>query len=52
MFFIYCRDTLCQRFQVKIGIQNDLHQSTLSALADVMLAQATECYYEKATSGI
>ena len=45
---IFCRDSLCQRLKVKISGNSDLDESTLSALSNIMMAQAVECFYEKA----
>lgn len=49
--FQFCRDSLCQRIQVRIDKYSDLNQANLSALAEMMMAQAIECYYEKANDG-
>jgi hypothetical protein len=45
---IYIRDVLTQRFKISVDPNADLHESTLSAMATLMLAQAAECFYEKA----
>jgi hypothetical protein len=47
----FLRDMLVTRFKVKIENSSDLHESTLSAVIALMLAQAAECYYEKAVHG-
>ena len=49
--FQYCRDTVCQRIQVRTDKNSDLNEATLTALSHVMLAQAVECFYEKANQG-
>ena len=49
--FTFVRDVLGSRFKVKIEESSDLHESTLSAMISLMLAQAAECYYEKAVHG-
>ncbi len=49
--FIFIRDTLCSRIKTKLEKWSDLHHDSISALAEVMLAQATECLYEKANDG-
>ncbi|KAJ3076555.1 Rhophilin, Rho GTPase binding protein, partial [Quaeritorhiza haematococci] len=49
--FTFIRDALCQRFQVKLDKMSDLTDSCLALLSDVMLAQALECFYEKANHG-
>ena len=47
----YIRDTYCQKLGVKVESNSDLDENNLSAMATLMLAQAAECYYEKATEG-
>ncbi|KAJ3321894.1 hypothetical protein HDV06_003760 [Boothiomyces sp. JEL0866] len=45
----YIRDSLTQRLKVNLEPYSDLHETTLSAMITLMLAQAAECFYEKAT---
>ncbi|KAI8818759.1 BRO1-like domain-containing protein [Fimicolochytrium jonesii] len=45
----HIRDRLCARFKPKLDKQSDLSEVTLTAAAELMLAQAMECFYEKAT---
>ncbi|KAJ3361920.1 pH-response regulator protein palA/rim20 [Kappamyces sp. JEL0680] len=45
---VYIRDVLTSRFKIKVDTASDLHEGTLSCTATLMLAQAAECYYEKA----
>ncbi|KAI9338102.1 BRO1-like domain-containing protein [Zopfochytrium polystomum] len=45
---LFVRDTLCQRFQLKLDTASDLSEKTLTAAAQLMLAQAMECYLDKA----
>ncbi|KAJ3176324.1 Rhophilin, Rho GTPase binding protein [Geranomyces variabilis] len=45
----HIRDRLCARFKPKLEKGSDLSEPTLSAAAEIMLAQAMECFYEKAT---
>ncbi|KAJ3269210.1 bck1-like resistance to osmotic shock [Terramyces sp. JEL0728] len=45
----YIRDSLTQRFKVNLESYADLHETSLSAMITLMLAQAAECFYEKAT---
>ncbi|TPX65132.1 hypothetical protein SpCBS45565_g05380 [Spizellomyces sp. 'palustris'] len=45
---VYIRDRLCARFKPKLDRASDLNESTLTAAAELMLAQAMECFYEKA----
>jgi hypothetical protein len=45
---LYIRDVLTQRFKISLDANSDLHESSLSMLATLMLAQAAECFYEKA----
>jgi hypothetical protein len=45
---LYIRDVLNQRFKISLDPNSDLHESSLSSLATLMLAQAAECFYEKA----
>ncbi|KAI9179956.1 hypothetical protein H9P43_005317 [Blastocladiella emersonii ATCC 22665] len=46
--FAYVRDVLAPRFRLKLGKAADLSQQTLHALSETMLAQAHECFVEKA----
>ncbi|KAJ3134751.1 Rhophilin, Rho GTPase binding protein [Geranomyces variabilis] len=45
----HIRDRLCARFKPKLEKGSDLSEPTLTAAAEIMLAQAMECFYEKAT---
>ncbi|KAJ3017941.1 hypothetical protein HKX48_003267 [Thoreauomyces humboldtii] len=45
----HIRDRLCARFKPKLDKGSDLSEPTLTAAAEIMLAQAMECFYEKAT---
>lgn len=47
----YIRDSIQQRIKTKISNSSDISEVTLSILMDLMLAQATECVYEKANDG-
>lgn len=47
-FLLHIRDTLCPMFKIMLDSSNDLHESTITACVSLMLAQAAECYYEKA----
>jgi programmed cell death 6-interacting protein len=50
--FLYCRDSIITRFRVKMDKTNtDLSENALSALSEIMLGQAVECFYEKANEG-
>lgn len=49
--FIYIRDTLFPRFKVRVDASNDLSDQTLTAASELMLAQAIECFYQKAEYG-
>ncbi|KAI3641198.1 hypothetical protein MIR68_000804 [Amoeboaphelidium protococcarum] len=46
--FVYLRDTLYPRIQVRLDQSSDLSDATLTAAAELMLAQAAECFYLKA----
>ncbi|TPX59823.1 hypothetical protein PhCBS80983_g02237 [Powellomyces hirtus] len=46
---LHIRDRLCARFKPKLDKGSDLSEPTLTAAAEIMLAQAMECFYEKAT---
>ena len=48
---IYIRDALYPRFKVKLDKFADVHETSLSTLSTFMLAQAAECFYEKANDG-
>lgn len=48
---VYLRDTLVPRFLVKLDKSSDLSEYSLSAMINLMLAQAQECFYEKANFG-
>ncbi|ORY36707.1 BRO1-domain-containing protein [Rhizoclosmatium globosum] len=45
---MHVRDTHCQRAQIRLEKTSDLTDQFLTASAQVMLAQAMECYFEKA----
>ncbi|KAJ3108662.1 Tyrosine-protein phosphatase non-receptor type 23 [Phlyctochytrium planicorne] len=45
----HLRDTLWHRFQIRLENISDLSEETLTAAIHLMLAQAVECYYDKAT---
>ncbi|KAI8849194.1 BRO1-like domain-containing protein [Chytridium lagenaria] len=45
---MYLRDSLWHRFQIKLEHTADLSEETLTAASRLMLAQAVECYYDKA----
>ncbi|KAI8912896.1 BRO1-like domain-containing protein, partial [Entophlyctis helioformis] len=45
---VHIRDTLTQRFKVKVDKCSDMSEETLTGAATLMLAQAAECFYEKA----
>lgn len=50
--YLFCRDSIITRFRVKMDKSNtDLSENALSALSEVMLGQAVECFYEKANEG-
>ncbi|OAJ39850.1 hypothetical protein BDEG_23654 [Batrachochytrium dendrobatidis JEL423] len=44
---LFIRDSLSQRFKIKLDKLSDLNETTLSAAATFMLAQAAECFYDK-----
>ncbi|KAI8615588.1 BRO1-like domain-containing protein [Chytriomyces sp. MP71] len=46
--FIYLRDTHSQRIQVRLDKTSDLTETSLNAAAQIMSAQAMECYFDKA----
>ncbi|ORZ40589.1 BRO1 domain-containing protein, partial [Catenaria anguillulae PL171] len=46
--FAHVRDTLAPRFRIKLDKTSDLAEGTLHALCELMLAQAHECFVEKA----
>ncbi|KAJ3339183.1 Rhophilin, Rho GTPase binding protein [Entophlyctis luteolus] len=46
--FLYIRDTHAARLQLGLERTSDLTSEFLTAAAQIMLAQAMECYYEKA----
>ncbi|KAI9221710.1 BRO1 domain-containing protein, partial [Blastocladiella britannica] len=46
--FSHIRDTLVPRFRIQLEKTSDLHPATVHALVEVMLAQAHECFVEKA----
>jgi hypothetical protein len=48
---LFIRDIVCPQFKNKLDASNDLHDTTLTGCATLMLAQASECYYEKANEG-
>jgi hypothetical protein len=48
---MYVRDALLPRFQIKLDKSSDMSDYTLTAAATLMLAQAQECFYEKANHG-
>jgi hypothetical protein len=48
---MFIRDTLCSRIKTKLEKWSDLYHDSIAALAEIMLAQATECLYEKANDG-
>ncbi|KAJ3275168.1 Rhophilin, Rho GTPase binding protein, partial [Borealophlyctis nickersoniae] len=45
---LHIRDCLCSRFKPRLYASSDLHETTLTAAAEMMLAQGMECYYDKA----
>ncbi|KAJ3031781.1 Rhophilin, Rho GTPase binding protein, partial [Rhizophlyctis rosea] len=45
---LHIRDCLYPRFKVKLDDTSDMSEVSLTSLAEVMLAQAMECFYEKA----
>ncbi|KAJ3215421.1 Tyrosine-protein phosphatase non-receptor type 23 [Dinochytrium kinnereticum] len=45
----HLRDTLWHRFQIRLDHTSDLSEETLTAASHLLLAQAMECYYDKAT---
>lgn len=45
---LYARDSLAPRFRAKVESNCDLSDDTLSAASELMLAQAAECFYQKA----
>ncbi|KAJ3321226.1 Rhophilin, Rho GTPase binding protein [Blyttiomyces sp. JEL0837] len=45
---LHIRDTIFQRIQMRLDKGADLAEKTLSALAQLMLAQAMECFLDKA----
>lgn len=49
---LHIRDVICPQFKVNLDQSSDLHESTLTACSTLMLAQASECIYEKANDGI
>ncbi|KAI8912517.1 BRO1-like domain-containing protein [Gorgonomyces haynaldii] len=49
--FLHIRDVLCPQFKIKLSKTSDLSEQTLTASATLMLAQAAECFYEKANDG-
>ncbi|KAJ3412764.1 Rhophilin, Rho GTPase binding protein [Chytridiales sp. JEL 0842] len=46
LFFI--RDSLTQRIQLRLEKNSDLSETSLTAFAQIMLAQSIECFYDKA----
>ncbi|TPX51680.1 hypothetical protein SeLEV6574_g00157 [Synchytrium endobioticum] len=46
--FIFIRDALCNRYRIRLDKSSDVSEQTLTASAQLMLAQALECFYEKA----
>ncbi|KAH9269316.1 hypothetical protein BASA83_008678 [Batrachochytrium salamandrivorans] len=44
---IFIRDSLSQRFKIKLDKFADMNETTLSTAATFMLAQAAECFYDK-----
>ncbi|TPX34871.1 hypothetical protein SmJEL517_g02652 [Synchytrium microbalum] len=47
--FIFIRDALCNRYRIRVDKSSDVSEQTLTASAQLMLAQALECFYGKAT---
>ena len=48
---IRIRDSYCHKLKANISKNSELNENNLSAMATLMLAQAAECFYEKATEG-
>ncbi|KAJ3126603.1 Rhophilin, Rho GTPase binding protein [Nowakowskiella sp. JEL0407] len=46
---LFIRDMLCQRFTVKLEKASDLSEQSLTAFSQIMLAQASQCFLDKAT---
>lgn len=49
---VFLRDSICPRFKFKVSHESDLNELNLTALTTIMLAQAAECFYDKANDGI
>ena len=46
--FFHVRDSIAPRIMVKVETSSDVSEATLSAIGELMLAQAVECFYLKA----
>jgi programmed cell death 6-interacting protein len=48
---IHIRDVYCQRLKVSAAKNSEFNENNLSVLSTLMLAQAAECFYQKANDG-
>ena len=51
-YLLHIRDMLIPQFKFDLGKRADLSEVTLTTVATLMLAQAAECFYEKANGGM